>query len=155
MKRLYYLLLVLPLLAVMASCSDDDKDLPKVNISVQYSGASEQDGVITVAQGETLTIDAIDITPVSGTGKAVLGNTTYYLDGVPFYTIGVAPYSGEIDTTGIPEGEHSLSFMSQVFQVDREPGFALYGVTLMITPPTDNPDSGSGTVTPEVTVSGN
>ena len=39
MKRFLYILLVLPLLDLAASCSDDDKDLPKVSISVDYSGA--------------------------------------------------------------------------------------------------------------------
>ena len=88
---------MLPLLAVMAACSDDDKDLPKVDISIQYSGAVEQeDGAIAVAQGQTFTIDAITVTPAPGTKKAILGNTTYSMDGVPFYTIGVAPFGCEI-----------------------------------------------------------
>lgn len=153
MKRLYYLLLLLPLLGFMASCSDDDKDLPKVSISIDYTGGTDQDGTIVIAQGQTLTINAINVTPAEGTKKALLGNTTYAMDGVPFYTIGVAPYGCEIDTSDLTVGPHALSFYSQVFQEDKTPGFALYGININVTEPVSDPDDGSGTVTPDVTVS--
>lgn len=156
MKKLYYFLFMLPLLAIMAACSDDDKDLPKVDISIQYSGAVEQeDGAIAVAQGQTFTIDAITVTPAPGTKKAILGNTTYSMDGVPFYTIGVAPFGCEIGTSDLAVGDHSLSFVSQVFQEDREPGFAVYSMTVRITEPTEDPGEGGGTVIPEVGISAN
>ena len=110
MKKLYYFLFMLPLLALMAACSDDDKDLPKVDISIQYSGAVEQsDGAIAVAQGQTFTVDAITVSPAPGTKKAMLGNTTYSIDGVPFYTTGISPFSCEIGTSDLAVGDHSRS----------------------------------------------
>ncbi|MDE5734987.1 MAG: hypothetical protein K2H83_07600, partial [Duncaniella sp.] len=107
MKRFLYILLVLPLLALAASCSDDDKDLPKVSISVDYSGAVEEDGVLVLTQGQPFTIDALKVTPLDGK-KATLGNTTYYMDGEPFYVIGVSPFGCEIDTNTLPVGNHGL-----------------------------------------------
>ena len=152
MKKFYYLLLMLPLLAMLAACSDDDNDLPDVDISIRYSGAVEQDGKLLVAQGKTLTIEAINATPAPGTKEAILGNTVYYIDGVPFYTIGVAPFGCEIDTSNLSVGTHRLSFYSQVFQVDREVGFALYGLRIEVTGPDSDPGDGAGTVTPGVQI---
>ncbi|MCM1522069.1 MAG: hypothetical protein NC039_05385 [Muribaculaceae bacterium] len=154
MKKLFYLLFLLPLLGIMAACDDDDdKSLPKVNITIQYSGAVEQDGAITIAQGKVLTIEAINVTPIDGTKKAVLGNTTYMMDGIPFYTTGLAPYGAEISTENLAVGTHTLSFYSQVFQEDKTPGFAICEYPLVITAPADDPGDGGGTVTPDVRIS--
>ncbi|MCM1163409.1 MAG: hypothetical protein NC339_04090 [Muribaculaceae bacterium] len=153
MKRLCYLFLILPLLAIMAACDDDDKDLPKVDISIQYSGAVDEGGVITLAQGKVLTIEAITVTPIDGSKKAVLGNTTYMMDGAPFYTTGVAPFGAEIDTSNLSVGVHTLSFYSQVFQEGKTPGFAIYSYPISITEPADDPGDGGGTVNPDVRIS--
>ena len=154
MKRFLYLLLALPLLAFVASCSDDDKDLPQVSISVDYSGAVEDDGVLVVTQGQPFTIDAINVKSLNGK-KTTLGNTTYYLDGEPFYATGVAPFGCEIDTETIPVGDHVLSFYTQVFQVDKEVGFSLYGLKIKVVAAEENPGEGGGTVTPDVRTSAN
>lgn len=154
MKRFLYILLVLPLLALVASCSDDDKDLPKVSISVDYSGAVEEDGVLVITQGQPFKIDALKVTSLDGK-KATLGNTTYYMDGEPFYAIGVPPFGCEIDTNTLPVGEHVLSFYTQVFQVDKETGFALYGLKLKVVAAEDTPGDGGGTVTPDVRTTAN
>lgn len=152
MKKFLYFLLALPLLAFVASCSDDDKDLPQVSISVDYTGAVEEDGVLVVTQGQPFTIDAIKATSLNGK-KTTLGNTTYYLDGEPFYATGVAPFGCEIDTDLLPVGDHVLSFYTQVFQVDKEVGFSLYGLKIKVVPSEENPGGGNGTVTPDVRTS--
>ena len=152
MKKFLYLLLAVPFLALMAACSDDDKDLPDVKISIDYSGATDQDGILYIAQGETLTINSITATPANGGGKAMLGNTVYSIDGVPVYSIGVSPYGGNLDTSSLEVGTHQLSFFSQVFQVDKEVGFALYGFNFVVTEPNSTPEGGTGTVTPQVRI---
>lgn len=154
MKKFFYLLL-LPLLAVMVTaCDDDDKDLPDVTLSIEYSGATEQDGVLTIEQGQVLTIDALKVTPAEGTKQATLGQTIYYLDGIPFYSTVVVPFATEINTTDMEIGEHTLGVRTTVYQVDKEIGFALAQFDFMVTEPTtsDTPDDGSGTLNPEVRV---
>lgn len=153
MKKIYYFLIALPLLALISACSDDDKDLPKVDITIQYSGAVDEGGVITLAQGKVLTIDAINVTPVEASKKAVLGNTTYMMDGVPFFSTGVAPFGAEIDTSNLAVGTHTLSFYSQVFQDGKTPAFAIYSYPVNITDPADDPGDGGGTVNPDVQIS--
>lgn len=154
MKKFFYLLL-LPLLAVMVTaCDDDDKDLPNVSLSIDYSGATEVDGVLTVEQGEVLSIDALNVIPAEGTKKATLGQTIYYLDGIPFYTTVVVPFETGIDTSELEIGRHVLGVRTTVYQVDKEIGFALAEFYFNVVAPTsdDTPDDGSGTLTPEVRV---
>ena len=57
MKKVFYLLLFLPLF--MVSCDDNDDDFPKVKMSVEISGAKVVDRTIYVVQGDTLSIDSI------------------------------------------------------------------------------------------------
>lgn len=154
MKKLLYLLM-LPLIAVMVtSCDNDDKDLPNVTLSIEYSGATEQDGVLSVEQGQILYIDALKVTPAEGTKQATLGQTIYYVDGLPFYSTVLVPFATEINTTGMKIGEHTLGVRTTVYQVDKEIGFALAQFRFNVTEPTegDTPEEGSGTLTPDVRV---
>ncbi|MCI9284662.1 MAG: hypothetical protein HFJ91_02420 [Muribaculaceae bacterium] len=155
MKKLFFYLLALPLMALaFTSCDDDDKDLPNVTLSIQYSGATEEDGTLFVEQGQTLKIDALEAVPAEGTKKATLGQTIYYWDGLPVYSTIVVPFATEINTTGMELGEHSLGVRSTVYQVDKEVGFALATFKVMVVAPEENPDEpGSGTITPEVRIS--
>ena len=60
MKKLLFILMALPLLAAtMVSCSDDDKDVPEVNIGITYSGATDVDGTLYTVQGDTISIDSV------------------------------------------------------------------------------------------------
>ena len=72
MKKFLYLLLVLPLLGVFTSCDDDDKDLPNVSLAIDYSGGTEENGVVSVVQGNTLEINALKAIPAEGTKEATL-----------------------------------------------------------------------------------
>lgn len=156
MKKFLYLLL-LPLMALaVTSCDNDDKDLPNIKLSIEYSGATEADGDLFVEQGQTFNVDALIVTPNEGTKKATLGQTIYYLDGVPFYSTVVDPFAVEINTTGLDLGEHTLGVRTTVYQVDKEIGFALATFKFMVTQPTsgddNSSDEGSGILTPQVRV---
>lgn len=156
MKKFLYLLL-LPLMALaVTSCDNDDKDLPNIKLSIEYSGATEADGDLFVEQGQTFNVDALIVTPTEGTKKATLGQTIYYLDGVPFYSTVVDPFAVEINTTGLDLGEHTLGVRTTVYQVDKEIGFALATFKFMVTQPTsgddNSSDEGSGILTPQVRV---
>ncbi|MDE7476302.1 MAG: hypothetical protein K2M71_11800, partial [Duncaniella sp.] len=90
MKRLIYLLLVLPLLGLVSSC-DDDKDLPQVSLSIDYTGATEEDGTIYVVQGDTLNVTALRAVPAEGTKAATLGVVAYFWDGIPQGRTAISP----------------------------------------------------------------
>lgn len=155
MKKFYSLLLVLPLLAILWSCDDDDKSIPEVSLTIEYSGGTLNDGTLYVVKGETLKIDALIVKPAPGTGNAVLGQTTYFWDGTPFYTTGVAPFSVEIDTTDMTEGNHTLSVNSRIFQEGKSLGWGIFRYKVVIvSAPEDQPgDEGGGTDIPDATFS--
>lgn len=140
--------------AVLASCDDDDtKNIPDVSVSIEYSGAAMEDGVLYVTEGQPLNIDALVVTPAPGTGKAMLGNTVYYVDGYPVYATGVAPFSVEISTEGLQPGNHTLSVHSQIFQVDKSMGWGIFRYNFEVVAAEDMPsDPGSGTDTPALNV---
>lgn len=152
MKKLLSLLLAVPMLTLVTACDDDDdKNIPDVSVSIEYSGATLTDNTLYVVQGEPLTIEGLVVTPAPGTGKAVLGNTTYLMDGYPFFTTGVAPYGVVIDTDDLALGEHTLSVHSQIFQVDKSIGWGIFSYNLQVVESTDDQpdDTGGGTdVTP-------
>ncbi|MDE6117509.1 MAG: hypothetical protein K2O30_05305 [Duncaniella sp.] len=155
MKRFLYLLLALPLMGLMASCSDDEKDLPDVTFSMDYSGATLVDGVLTIPQGNDLVINALSVTPAEGTKKATLGRVTYFIDAFPIYETIVDPYSVTISTQNLEVGKHVLQIRAGIFQVDKEAAFGVFSYPLEITEPVpdDTPGDNPGdTVTPDVTI---
>ena len=120
-KILYALLLALPF--ALSSCSNDD-ELPEVNISVDYSGATEVDGVYYVVEGEKLNIDAIKVTPKSGYKAATRGATSYYWNYQFLGTTIVEPFGITVDTEGMEPGDYIMQIRSTVYQVDRAAGIA-------------------------------
>ncbi|MDE6090194.1 MAG: hypothetical protein K2G41_05785 [Duncaniella sp.] len=159
MKRIFYLLLMLPLLGFMASC-DDDKDLPQVTLSVDYTGGSEVDGVIQVTQGDTLNITALRAVPVEGTKAATLGVVEYFFDGIPQGRTAISPYPISINTTDLELGKHYLGVNATVLQVDKEVGFAVAQFTINVVA-NENPDQPGeggdqgGTINPETRITDN
>ena len=117
MKKLLFLLLALPMLAVtMMSCSDDDKDVADVNIGFSYSGATDISGTLYTVQGDTLAIDSVFCTPTQGTKPAMIANVAYQLDGRPLGINPVSPFSISILTESLPTGSHVLGLTMTVLQ---------------------------------------
>lgn len=159
MKKFLSLFLAIPMLAMLASCDDDDNEnkIPDVSVSIEYSNATMVDGVLTVEQGTDLVIDALKVTPAPGTGDATLGNTFFYLDGVPFFATGVAPFGCTVPTSDLAEGEHVLNVRTQILQVGKSLAFGAFRYTLNVVPATSDPsdpDSGSnsGSDTPALVI---
>lgn len=157
MKKLLSLLMLLPVLGIMASCSDD-KDLPQVTISIDYTGAEPgTDGVIQVAQDADFVIKAVRAVPVEGTKQAEIPSCAYYVDGYPVSPANASPYNMPIPVSSLELGKHVLTISATVLQVDKEIGFALTEFPFEVVEPTgaDDPDEGgSGTITPDTKITG-
>lgn len=155
MKKFLFLLFALPMLAFVAtSCSDDDKDMPDVTLSVEYSGATLSDGVFTVEQGDTLTIEALKVTPAEGTKQAVLGPVTYFIDGFPQFTTAIEPFSCAIPTGDMQIGKYLLQARANIFQVDKTVAFGVFTYTINVVEKqsTGGTTGGSGTDTPQTKI---
>lgn len=130
MKKLYYLLMALPLL--MLSACDDENDLPDVDVLVNIEGATRVNDILYVVQGDVLDISSITIEDHTKKG-AVIGSATYYWD---YYNLGgtiVQPYGMEIPTSGLPLGNHLLQIEMSIYAVDYPPciGFVSYKVVIV------------------------
>lgn len=141
MKKLFYLLLVLPL-ALMASCSDDD-DLPQVDLTLTMSGVTQYEDAFYAIGGaaaddeaatpqadtevdgdeETLpegviTIDGLTAKSLTNQNAAV-ANTVYFLDGYLLRPSFDTPYVCAINASALPVGTHTLSVTTNVLQEDK------------------------------------
>lgn len=129
MKKLLYLLLILPVISLV-SC-DDDKDAPKVTVSVNIEGATRVGDVLYVVQGDDLTVESIGIK--SSEGKdAIIGSATYYWDYYRFFATITKPYGVTITTSDVPEGSHLLEAVVTVYAVDYPPCEALLSYKVQI-----------------------
>lgn len=134
MKKLFYYLLILPLMASFSSCSDDDDDIPPVDLTVNIEGATRVDNTLYVVQGETFSVASIDM--IDNTSKgAVIGSATYYWD---YYRVGgtiVKPYGIEISTQDMALGLHLLQIKVSIYAVDYAPcmGYISYNVRVVAT----------------------
>ncbi len=145
MKKFIYLLLALPLLALTA-CSDDD-DLPDVNLTTEYTGATSVDGVLYVVQGEPFVINSVTATPVREGKKAAVLNVTYGLDGWVVGSSVVAPFTVEFDTSVLELGKHILSLSMNIAEEGCEPAIGYYATTMQVVASADDIPTSSETET--------
>lgn len=60
MKKLFYLMmLALPMIFV--ACDDDD-NLPRVDITVDFDNVANVDGVLYIVKGDSLIVNSINVT---------------------------------------------------------------------------------------------
>lgn len=120
MKKLFYLLLVLPL-GFLFSCSDDN-DFPEVKVTTAFEGASYFDNTIYMVQGDTLFVENISATPLGSSKSATVANLAMFWDWSRVYPnyyalIGIPqPVPGIIAT--VP-GNHLLQLNYNILQVDK------------------------------------
>lgn len=115
MKKILFLVLVLPLLIV--SCNDDENDLPNIDFEVSITGGINIDGVLYVIKGDTLSIDSIDVISLDNKGAAI-GAVTYFWDYFPIATNPFVPYGLKIATDRMHIGNHLLQMECPVYVVD-------------------------------------
>lgn len=138
MKKLYFLLLAIPML-LLASCSDD-KDFPEFKVKVDISGqtAVTENGVIQIAQGQQLTIDAITISETSAK-EITFGGATYYLNYVIQGTNIIPPYGMAFSTADLNPGKYLLQIYMPVYAVDYPISEAILSYVIEVTSPEDAP----------------
>lgn len=137
MKKLLYSLMILPMLATLSACNDNDNDLPEVDMQVTISGGvqNQDDNKIYVEQGTPLVVESVTAVPRNGK-KTTLGLTTYYLNGLPQYQTVTVPFSCTLSTAELQPGEYSFQIKSAVYQVDKTAAFVLMSYDLVVEEPT-------------------
>lgn len=156
MKKLLYLLLLLPL-GLFSSC-DDDNDMPDVTMNVSMSNVVQYDGITYVVAGDTIKVNSVTVKPVTGGNAAIAGGVTYIWD---VYTnemsVGyspVAPYGIDVPTATVGVGNHLLDLRMAIVQVDKSVANAFISYPIKVVASADDipdPAPEKGTYTASAT----
>lgn len=115
MKKLIYLLLVLPVLLV--SCHDDN-DLPDVSVGVEYENGTPVNNKVYVVKGSNLAVKSVDVVSnVKDRSAGVFGGVAYTFCGIPVmfgtdvygnpvYVNYVAPFGVSFYTEDLEPGDY-------------------------------------------------
>ena len=120
MKKLLYILLLLPL-AFLGSCNDDD-DTPNVNIEITLGNAVRDNNVVYIVKDTPFEIKSIVAQGIGS--KALITNVSYYWDYLRVGWNPIAPFNRTFDTSYATVGTHILSITCEVAQEGKSLGVA-------------------------------
>lgn len=148
MKKLFYLLFLLPL-AFFAACDDDD-NLPQVNMTVTMSNVSKMGNTFYAIEGDTVKIDNTTVSSLSNKAATVTG-VRYWLG--PLRIISnpiVTPFEAAFVAEGLPVDENlGISVTATVLQVDKSISYAAMNIPFVVvkTLPDGAPELGTFSAT--------
>lgn len=134
MKKLLYLLLLLPL-GFLTSCHDDD-DVPNVNLVVKLDNVGVKDNAVYAVQDTPITIEGVTCQGIGS--DAVVTSVTYYWDNLVLFVPPISPYGVTFDTAVQTPGTHVLGINARIAQVDKSLGFAATGLRITIVETADD-----------------
>lgn len=116
MKKLLYLLLLVPF-ALMTSCNKDD-DFAPFDMTLTLSGVSQVDGTFYAVQGDEVSIDNLQVS--SQEKQTAVANVMFYVDGMPLF---VTPWNVDqpltFSTANLAPGTHNVNVSGNLLQVDQ------------------------------------
>lgn len=130
MKKLFYLLFLLPL-AFFASCNDDN-DIAQVDFQVTLSGVTQSNNNFYTILDNTVTIDGVSVKSLTDKAATITG-VRYYLDGYPIWaSVEDNNFTFDFSTDNLKTGEHVLAITATVLQVDKTITQSVINVPLFI-----------------------
>lgn len=120
MKKLFYLLLALPMVLGLASCSDND--LPEVNVNMTFNNVVAKDGSLYAVKDSVISLVAITTRAVDSDKDAAIANMLYYWNGIPAPGLTWSPLPMKIPLPLMPlraSGLNVLGMEATVLEVDK------------------------------------
>lgn len=136
MKKLLYLLFILPFALAVTSCNDDD-NLPNVTVTMDFSNAATVDGTLYVAQTDTLMLNSIVTKAVDSNQSAVLTNMKYYWNYIPAPSLTWSNFPLEIPIADMPlreSGNNLLQMDATLLETDKSIAYANIVVPVKVVP---------------------
>ena len=116
MKKLFYLLLLLPM-SLFTSCDNDD--LASFDMTLTLGNVTQSDGVFYAVAGQNVTIESLTVNPTGGKNTKV-ANVIFHVDGYPIFP---NPWNVEspisFSTSGLADGPHTIDITGNLLQVDQ------------------------------------
>ena len=116
MKKLLYLLLLLPL-GLLASCSDDN-DLPDVDVNVSFDNVVAADNQLYVVKGDSLKVTGVYIKG-NNNQTAVINSINYMWNNTLVLWNPISPYNADFVTDHTKPGTYLLTLNMDIAQVDK------------------------------------
>ena len=121
MKKLLYLLLVVPFAMMVSSCSNDN-DLPNVNITMTFDNAAAQEHTLYVVQDSVFSITGLTTQTVGSDKQSAIVNVRYFWNGYPAPGLTWAGLPMEINMATMPvtqSGNCLLGINATLLEVDK------------------------------------
>ncbi|MDE6023260.1 MAG: hypothetical protein K2G13_07135 [Muribaculaceae bacterium] len=132
MKKLLYLLLVLPFAMMISSCSNDN-DFPNVDITIAFDNAAVQNGTVYAVEENGLQITGITTKAVDSNKESALVNIDYFWNRIPAPNLTFGSYPLELNLADMPlveKGANTLDLYGKLLEVDKS--IANFSVTIPI-----------------------
>ena len=114
MKKLFYLLILLPF-AMLTSCDKDD--VQPFDMTLTLSGVTQVDGNFYAVAGDNVSIDNLTVSSL-GDKKTTVANVMFYVDGYPLF---VNPWDClqalTFTTQNLPMGVNKVNVTGNLLQV--------------------------------------
>ena len=133
MKKLLYLLLVLPFAMMVSSCSNDN-DLPNVDITMSFDKAAVKDGAVYVIQDAVFSITGITTKAVDSNQQSAIANVRYFWNGLPAPGLTWSSFPMEIDMAQMPQvekGANILGLRATLLETDKSMAFTAFNVPIV------------------------
>ena len=144
MKKLLYLLLVLPFALMISSCSSDD-DLPDVKVTMSFDNAAVKDGSVYVVKTDTLKITNIETKALNSDKAAALVNVDYFWNGIPAPGLTFSNFPLNIPMEKLPlveSGANILGMRATVLEVDKSMAYCMIRIPVVAVDSADDMPDG-------------
>ncbi len=132
MKKLLYLLLVVPFAMMFSSCNNDD-DLPNVDVTMSFHNAVVDDGTVYVLQDQPFEITGLTTKAVDSNQQSAIVNVRYFWNGIPATSLTWAGLPAEIDMANVPQtesGNYVLGLNATLLETDKSISYCAINVPI-------------------------
>lgn len=137
MKKLLYLLLLLPL-GLLGACSSDD-DLPDCDIEFTFFGlyqspSTDKAYLVQNSEAGVTSVEAKSLTDK----PAIVQRVSYGWNNLDFQPIMTPPFAINFGTSSFNAGNNLLSISMMILQEGKTIGYGAYQMVILVVPTTDD-----------------
>lgn len=133
MKKLLYLLLVIPFAMMVSSCSDDN-DLPNVDITMTFDNAAVKDGSVYVLADDVFSITGLTTKAVDSNQQSAIVNVKYFWNGIPAPGLTWSSFPMEVNMEEMPlveKGANILGLQATLLETDKSMAYTAINLPIV------------------------
>lgn len=145
MKKLLYLLLVIPFALMVSSCSNDN-DLPNVDITMSFDNAVVKDGTVYVVQDSVFSITGLTTKAVDSNQQSAIVNVRYFWNGYPAPGLTWSNFPMAINMAEMPQpesGNNILGLDATLLETDKSMSYCTLRIPIKAVDKVENLPDGA------------